>query len=224
MKNRNLFLPVILLVSSIFITQPGLGNPSLKVNLYNSEQTPQGFKNPEVNAGAEFNSFVQVSSIEFELFYDTLFNVKEYDFSNTWFNPDGLAEIQIENFSTDKKLRIMLSRPNAVSGHGILLRIGGVGIIDVLEVRSQRVVLLEVNSGNPCNIYPTLIRDFFRIDVQEHVELAYLISSTGKTVRRFEDIGIGIHQINVELLPRGVYFWEGIAEGRKFIQKILLYP
>ena len=228
-RSINIYRALLLFFLLYSLESIAQNNTPIAIERFQSELLPDRYDSPRVIVGTEEEPAQLVVKLVFDLHYDTLIQANTYEFADTWFNADGLASVTIEDFPSEKRRRVTLTRTDGspVSGYGEVYADGGLGIIDVVEVRlgspTDPVHLVEVVEAKNQNFTPPLlVNDVLQFQTAEPVSVAHLVDIKGNIVWKQSSMAPGFHRIPATNLPSGIYFLRLFKSNRVDRFKILI--
>lgn len=225
LQNINLYHCLLLAIAFLSMDMLGQNEPSMQIEKFQSPATPEDHYSPRVTYGSQQTSALPTIKIVFDLYYDSMANPQAYNIEGTWFNPDGKAVANIEDFPAEKRRRVSLVRSDGIpkSGYGKLFDDGGLGIIDVVEVRRRNVQLAEAVSGAELQVFPSIPDQVCTFQTFETVKEALLVDIKGNIIWRQQLLQPGMHSLATETLEAGIYFLRLNYEGYSQTKKICVF-
>ena len=202
----------------------GQAEDRFKLEKFILPSTPVGFYHPSIIAGSESDPIEPVLSLVFDIYYDTLLAHRSHQYFNSWFNPDGHLDVIKWNYPAEKRMRVILQRTDGIpkSGFGQIFRDGGLGIIDMVEIRDDPFAPVAKTAAKASTLVPNIADQRCTLVLSQSTELLRLFDSGGNLIWKKEHLPAGSHPISTASLKSGVFYLEMLQGGNSEVLKLLV--
>jgi hypothetical protein len=194
------------------------------IHTYTPDPPHAGYFAPEIDLCTVQNPCSSVTTIQFDIYYDEVFDLADYQLHGLWFSPDGQASVDIDNYPEDQRVHVTLTRDFGVTGGGTVMRIPGIGIVEEINAKRADLAQAPAQTSFTVQAYPNPATEACHFRINQPARSATLVDLQGRTVWKTVDLAAGEHSIPVENLPSGIYALEVRKADVSHTIKIMVAP
>jgi hypothetical protein len=216
MKTTSIRRALLSLVSALFVLS--ISNATAQtpvITTYTPDPPHDGYFAPKIDLCTVQNSCSNLTTIQFDIFYDVVFDLADYTVDGLWFSTDNQAIVDIDSYPSENRVHVTLTRDQGVTGGGTFMTFPGIGIVDDSDPkRSEETFALQA--------YPNPASSVSHFRITQPVQNAILVDLQGRILWQDEDLAAGEYTIPVHDFPAGLYLLKVQRDNLSAMSKVLV--